>query len=416
MGTITTTTLADSVAALYDADYLVEMQTKPVFSQLVNWRWKVTGDARSHGSTRQIPVYGTTEPAITARTITEDATPVVMFDGYVTMTPYYYDYVMQKSALLDLQAYTEAGKAIVYEVAQNAIISRDSICRAACVGGSYAWRYGGVARTALVYATSGHKASLSNFAAVMAQIQARGTKGFGDNDSMVAPVHPLMAYDVLADSTFLAMEEYGPGGMKSLMNAEIGKYKLLNLRFLSSRTAKLYLAGGSTVSNAHTHLSAAVAAGATAATVDSGTGFAAGDYLSLGTLEAAGTLQTDGTTTDRQEMVQLLSVSTNDLTWIGVGSPDSATNTGCRFVHASGADVVESCTVAAVPICGSESILGTYSEMFGKDPKHFEHPVITHAPGLLYDYGWQWYGGFTRHERSLIVAEFAVSGGILGTN
>jgi hypothetical protein len=339
-----------------------------------------------------------------------------MFDGYVTMTPYYYDYVMQKSALLDLQAYTETGKAIAREVARNAVESRDRICRAVAVGGSYAWRYGGTARTSLVYGTAGHKASLANFSSIMAQIQARGTLGFGDNDSMVAPVHSLLAADILADSTFLAIEEYGPGKMQGLMNAEIGKYKLLNLRFLSNRTAKLYLSGGRTVTGAATALSGAIAAGATACTVDSGTSLAVGDYISLGTLEAAGTLNTDGTTSDRHEMVQLLSVSTNDLTFIGVGTPDSATNTGCRFAHASGAAVTEAYTVAAVPICGSESILGTYSEMFGKDPKHFEHPVITHAPGLLYDYGWQWYGGFTRHERSLIVAEFPVTDGILGTN
>jgi hypothetical protein len=164
-------------------------------------------------------------------------------------------------------------------------------------------------------------------------------------------------------------------------------------------------------------LNGAIAAGATACTVASGTSLAVGDYISIGTLEEAGTLNTTtGVTSNRHEMVQLLSVSTNDLTFIGVGTPDSATNTGCRFAHDTGVAVTEAYTVAAVPICGSESILGTYSEMFGKDPKHFEHPVITHAPGLLYDYGWQWYGGFTRHERALLVAEFAVGDGILGTN
>ena len=297
------------------------------------------------------------------------------------MTPYYYDYVMQKSALLDLQAYTEAGKAIAREVAQNAVESRDLICRAVCVAGSYAWRYAGTARASLALSTAAHQCTVANVSNVMAQVRARGIMGFSDNDSLVAPVHPLLAADLLADTTFLAVEEYGPGKMQGIMNGEVGKYKLQNLRFLSSPWAKLYLSGGLTTHTA-TDFTAALAAGATAGTVTSGTGLSVGEYISIGTLEAAGTLNSDGTTSDRHEMVQLLSVSTNDLTWIGVGSPDSATNTGCRFAHASGAACTQASTVAAVPICGSESILGTYSEMFGKDPKHFEHPVVTHAPGL----------------------------------
>ncbi len=419
MGTTTTTTLADTVKAVYDADYLVEVQNSAVFSQLVDWRWAVSGDPRTHGSTREIPTFGRTEPIATARTITEDATPVVMFDGYVTLTPYYYDFVMQKSILLDLQDYVSIGKPISREVARNGSESVDRLIRGVCIGGSYVWRYGQVARASLVYATTGHKASVANLSAIMAQVRSRGILGFSDNNSLVAPIHPLLAVDLLADSTFLAAEEYGPSQMKGIMNAEVGMYKLMNLRFLSSYTAKLYLSGG-TALQAATTTTAALAAGATTVPVTEQTGLTAGAWISLGTLEGAGTLQTDGTTLDRHEMVlvtaQAGSSGAGNLTVQGIGTPDSGTNVGCRFAHTSGVAVTEACTVAAVPICGTESILGTYATMWGKTPKNFEHSVATHAPDILYDYGWQWYGGFTRHERALLVAEFAVSDGILGTN
>lgn len=416
MGTITTSTLADTVKAVYDADYLQEAQDSAIFSQLVDWRWAVTDDSKTHGSTREIPVFGRTEPNATAASEGQDLTPVQIFDGYVTLTPAYYHWGTRKTNIVDLQDYVAMGKPIAREVARNGSESVDNLIRAVSIAGSYAWRYGGVARASLNLATAAHQLTTANLSSVMAQIRSRGIRGFSDNDSMVGLIHPLCAADALADSTFLAVEEYGPGKMQGIMNAEFGKYKLMNLRFLSSYRAKLYLSGGLTTHTATT-LNGAIAAGATAATVTSGTGLSVGEYISLGTLEAAGTLNTTtGVTTDRHEMVQLLSVSTNDITFLGVGTPDSATNVGCRFAHADAAAVTQATTVAAIPICGSESILGTYATRYGKTPQNFEHEVATDDPGILNVYGWRWYGGFSRHERALIVAEFAVDEGILGTN
>ena len=181
-------------------------------------------------------------------------------------------------------------------------------------------------------------------------------------------------------------------------------FTFAGIRFVPHRAGKLYLSGGATA-QAATTLSAAVAAGATSCTVASATGLAAGDYITLGTLEA-----------NDADQVQITVVSGTDLTIKGGGNTPG--NLGCAYAHASGAAVTEAANVAAVPIIGKNSLKGVHGDDTGR------YGIATLAEGLdvlqtggqgrfVYP-GWYWFGGVGIWTRYLIRGECAVSFGHLG--
>ncbi len=411
MAGIDTTQMGDTVQALYDADFIAEYHKRKVWTQFVNWRWKI--NQKNAGSSKQIAVFGKLGPQVTARAQLSDVNAVRIADGYVSITPYDYHRVVEMDRIVTLQDYADVGKAVAEAVGANAAESLDMLCRTAAVAGTWVYRYGNVARTSLAYGTTGHKISYANLATAKAWVDGKGIPGFSDYGFAII-IHPCIVPDILADTSFIALDEYG-NSAKGLINGEIGKIAGIG-KVIVHDYAKLYLSGGKTA-QAATTLNGAVAAGDTTATLTSDTGMAVGDYVTVGTLEETGTEDGNGDVTDRAEQVMITAVDTDThiITIQGAGKPADDDDFGFRYAHTNGRAVTESANVAAIMLLGKESLMGACEDGH-EEPSTWQHDAYTRVPGILRDYGWSWYGGFSRVEKKMLRIEVAANGGIQGDN
>mgnify|MGYP001589311362 CR=1 FL=1 len=391
-----TSTLGDSVAALYEKDFLEEKRKTSVWAQdgLINWKYAL-GGANLKGSSINIPMIA--EMAIATDDLSEssDVTPVVLDDYVCTVTFAEKGNVVQTTRMLSVENYADSGKQAAFAVGQNQAKSIDMILRTAAIGGTWVAYPAGVGARTGLDATS----DLLTFSDVMllrGLIADSSVQGFGND--LAAICHPLALAGVASDSNFLTATSYL--SKDTVFNGEVGK--LAGLRFIAHEYGKLYLSGG-TVGQTATTTTAAMVAGATTCPVTSSTGIVAGDYITIGTLEAA-----------TAEQVMVTAVATNDLTIMGRGN--SATNFGCKYAHASGVAVTEAANVAGLVIAGRNSLYGAYAKDIGKDGRLAVEWAKTNIPERFLNHSWYWIGGVGRNEHALLRFEVAVPGGILGNN
>jgi hypothetical protein len=183
-------------------------------------------------------------------------------------------------------------------------------------------------------------------------------------------------------------------------------FTLAGIQFLPSNMGRLYLGAG-TAAQAATTLNGAVSKGATTCVVTDATGMAAGNYLTVGTLE------TESVNPGANlEQVYITNVNGTTITVRANGNND---NFGFRFNHASGESVVEAYNVAAIPLIGKDSLIGVY----GSDSKEYGIPKFRDDLDILnrFDYyGWYWYGGVGVIQKKIVLGKCAVSRSIIGFN
>jgi hypothetical protein len=92
-----------------------------------------------------------------------------------------------------------------------------------------------------------------------------------------------------------------------------------------------------------------------------------GDYITLGTLEAAVTsTETSSAAVKRLETVLIISVSGTTLGVAGMGYASAAAQTpGLKYDHPTGESVIEAALVAAIPIFGPSSVMKAYAVPIG---------------------------------------------------
>jgi N4-gp56 family major capsid protein len=392
-----TSTLTDSIATLYEKDYLEECRKTSVWAQdgLVNWKYALGGE-NLRGSSIQIPMIAEMALATTALTETSDVTPVALADYACTVSFYEYGNVAQTTRMLDIENYADMGKMAAFAVAQNKAKSIDSLVRTAAIGGTWVSYVSGVGtRTGLD--TTNDLLTFADLMLLKGLIADASITGFGNDHALL--VHPLVLAGIASDSNFLTAEAYKGNG--TVFNGEVGK--MAGFRFISHEYGKLYLSGGSTA-QAATTTSAAITAGDTTVTLTASANIVAGDYITIGTLEDSGA-----------EQVMVTGYSSGSTATI-MGRGNSATNFGCKYAHASGAAVTEAANAAGIVVAGRNSLFGAYARDIGKDGRVRIEWAKTNIPERFLNHSWYWIGGVGRNEHALLRFECAVPGGIIGNN
>ena len=379
--------LDQTVVASYESDYLLWAEKSAVWQQIVKWQEAIPDDGGG-GSSYDWPVYHEMEPATTALTETLNPTPVALGDSNITVTPTEYGNVAQLTQKLRLQARTSVREAAMKILGQNHARTVDRLVRNSAIGGSWVYRVNNrAARSDLVV---GDVVTYAFLQQLVAQARAAFIPAF-EGDQYLSIVNPLLAADLRNINQFLNPSYYQNQMVGGLLRGEIGS--LAGIRFIEHPYGKMYMAGG-TPDQAATTLAASLAAGASTLSVASSSGLAAGDYVVLGTLEAA-----------TADVVYLTAQSGVSYSFRGIGNAFGSF--GAAFSQASGAAVTEAPNVGAIPIIGSESLWGVYGQSMGK----LGQLVITTGSDTgdwldrFLGIGWKWYGGFGRAEQYLLRGE-----------
>jgi hypothetical protein len=186
-------------------------------------------------------------------------------------------------------------------------------------------------------------------------------------------------------------------------------YRIAGLRFIPSQYAKMFVGAGLPAQGATT-LTGAHAAGSTTIEVGANTGFAVGEYLTVGTLES-------GTTAyHTTEQVRITGINSTTISIYGAGKEGDPDDTGLKFAHANGASVIESQNICALPIMGPESVIVAYSSTVGWEGEFGTVPAPTQLPGRFINHYWYWVGGAKIVDKNCVQLEVPTQGKILGNN
>lgn len=247
-----------------------------------------------------------------------------------------------------------------------------------------------------------------------ATLDANGVEPYAD-DTYVAVIHPLAAHSIVNSSQFTNVVQYSDPKMFYEGKPMAGAPRFKNERFRVSRTrfvvdplGKMFWGAGTPAQTATT-LGDDVAAGATSITVADATGLAAGNYITIGTIESS--------TTSRPttEQVEITAVDGTTLTIRGQGN--AFDNHGVKFAHASGAAVTEAPNVCGCLFFGANTMYGMYEDGLGKEGQQFaKKDVSTFLPDIIWDFGWHWVGGASLVNKHCLRAEFATAVYMAGSN
>jgi N4-gp56 family major capsid protein len=417
MAVTTTTTLDASVVTAYERDYLLAFMQKKVWATLCWQRMlrKVVGGRDLAGKTVQVPVY---EPlSVPTASLTEhlDVTPEAWADSSVSITIAEEGNVVQKTRMLNMTSYVELGQPIASAIGQNMAKRVDRIIRDAVVFNATDVIYGGTATSRVTCDTTADKITYAKVVEAVVRAQNRGVPSFPDG-SYATVVNPALMADVVGLTEWTAVAEYSDPTM--IVTGDISvigkggrfpdeKGRLFNLRFLTHEYGKLFLGAG-TAAQAATSLSADAAAGATSLSVGDATGFAAGTYVTVGTLESSTTAQ------PTTEQVLITAVDGTTLTIRGAGNAFG--NWGLKFAHSSGASVIEAPNVAAIPVLGPESMVLAFADEVGQDGEVAIEWASTNIPRRFQNHSWYWVGGSAIVDKNVVMLEVATTGNILGEN
>lgn len=417
MAVTTTTTMDASVVTAYERDYLLAFMQKKVWATLCWERMKreVIGGRDLAGKTVQVPVY---EPlTVPTASLTEhlDVTPEQWADSYVQVTIAEEGNVVQTTRMLDITSYVELGKPVSESIGQNMAKRVDRILRDAVVLNATDRIYAGLATARDGLDTTSDTLTYAKVVEAVTRAENRGIPSFPD-ESYAAIVNPALMADVIGINEWSNVAEYSDptlivtGDLTVL--AKGGRFpgekgQLYRLRFIPHEFGKLFLGAGTAAQSATT-LSADAAAGATSIEVTSATGLAAGNYITIGTVESGGTAQ------PTTEQVLITAVDGTTLTIRGAGS--TFDNWGLKFAHSSGAAVTEAPNVAAIPVLGPESMLVAFAQDVGQDGEVAMEWAPTNIPRRFMNHSWYWVGGGGIVDKNVVMLEAATTGNILGEN
>lgn len=390
-------TLSDSVVAEFDNSYLLEAEKAPVWHDLVDWEGISEGDGKSSKEfygLEALPVNVTTLPEIS------DIPARSLADSKVTCDWGEYGDRIQLTTLARFQSKPNVRQAGAELIAKQMGESVDTLIRNVILGGTFIYMPNNLlARTGLD-ATS----DLITYARLVDMVGLARSMGLVPfaNDTFAAPVHPFVMAEIMGLTEFKESAVYrnlGDPDKHKVFKYEA--FEFAGIRFVPSRLGKLYLGGGTVAQAATTIATTAVVAGDTTITVTSDTGLAIGDWITVGTLEAADA-----------EQVQITVISTTPILSIQ-GAGNSVSNRGFKYAHAIGAAIVESANVAAIPLVGKGSIKGLYVDEVGL---HGTTVVRTDLDSLnrFVSIGWKWAGGAVIFPKLVLRGEFAINNRIYG--
>ena len=390
--------LDDSVKVKYMSDYLLAAADRSVWSQFVDWDSIIEGQG---GSSFNFVAYEAMDADDVSAILPEkdDIEATSLTDSSITVTPYEYGRRVTLTSLLRFQSHLKTREATAKLVGQNMMDTVERAIRRGVVGGSNVYMpNNNTSRAALAVsetAADNDRVTFEFLSQLVALAQSMGIEPIGGE--YVAVIHPALEPDIIG---LTEVKGIGYNYPEPLYNGEMAR--LMGIRFVRSRYGKLYLSGG-VVAQAATTLNGAVAAGATSIIVTSGTGLAAGNWVTIGTLEAADA-----------EQVQITDISATP-TLVVRGAGNAASNFGLKYAHASGAAVTEATNAAAICLLGANSVKGVYGDNTGKFGKSVIKENIDSLNRLL-SLGWYWYGGIGIVPKYVLRGEVACKQNIFGGN
>jgi len=401
--------LDDTHIAQYIADYYEHVEAEQCWNQFCQQK----GDPGGSGDVVTFFFVPGFDPISTALSERADVVPLRGGDVSKTITMYEYGNAVQLSAMGRVASYIDIEQATENVLANNFLDSWERLCRTPYVAGNLVYRQSGEALRTSLDATNDlitweYLTQLKSFA------KSLKIPSFPDG-TYASVIPPVLEGEVMNLSEWKGVAEYSEPnliwegkmtdfGGKSF-RGEVGQ--VCGIRFCVSNRGKIYLSGG-TLAQAATTLNGAVAAGATSVTVTSATGILAGDFITIGTLEAA-----------TAEQVQVTNVAGAVLTILGVGDEwTSMDNLGLKYAHADLTPVTEAANVAAVPIIGPSSMGRVYNNFTGPYAKVDVGPAAGAViPERFLNFSWWWIGGYgLLSERWMLRGECAVKSGYLGNN
>lgn len=402
MATTGTADRSNSIQTLLTTDMVYEAARSQVWGQFP----KIAPEGELSGARKGSTINIRFQQRLPANTNTinekADITPRVVNDNVSAISINEYGDAVQYAEFLTLVQMGDARKEIGKAIADQQVLSLDRLAgRQYYEGNSYVMRANGVAARSSLDATNDTLKSsgvgMSFIASGIAALRGAGAPGFSSDgngqEKYATVVHTSVAQDIPETSGYLPALQYG--GKMTLFNGEIAEVR--GLRFTESAQGKVYPGAGTTAQGATT-LSASAAAGATTISVTSATGFAVGDFLTLGTLEDGSTVTTENASAavERLETVMVTAVSGTDLTVIGMGYASGAAQTpGLRYAHPSGEAVTEAAQVAAIPIFGPSSVMKAYAVPVGPfGQARVSGPFDTLQ--RFHNVGWYFVGGWAK--------------------
>ena len=384
--------LDDSVKVKYMSDYLMAAAERAVWSQFVDW--DVINEGQG-GSSFNYVAYEAMDSDDAAAKLPEkdDIEATALTDSSISVTPYEYGRRVTLTSKLRFQSHVKTREATAKLVGNNMTDTVEKAIRRGIVGGDFYYRVNDrTARTELVAADV---VSFTYLAQLVSMAQSMGIDPIGQE--FVAVIHPALEPDIIGMTEVKGIVYKNP---EPLYKGEIAR--LAGIRFIKSRFGKLYLGGGSvTAVQAATDLNGAVVAGATSIIVSTGTGLAAGDFITIGA----------GAT---QEQVQITdAAATPTLTIRGAGN--AASNFGLRWAHADAEAVTEAHNVAAICLLGANSVKGIYGANTGKYGKSVIKVDIDSLNRQI-SLGWYWYGGIGIVPKYVLRGEASIVQHVFGGN
>lgn len=372
---ISVANITNHVAPLYTSDYLLAAQPR-LYWQQMSWVWDSMGARR--GDSIKFPFFENMDPVTSTLSETSDPSNADINDALVTMTFAEYGSVVTVTEKLSALAYTEAEKGIAEVVGYNMAESLDLIVRPYYNQGSHVLYASGATRVGL---GRNDKINFGLITRLISFARARKVPQF-DDGYYCTIVHPNVVYDLMQDPAIQNAMIHND--VDRIWNGEVGS--IVGLRIIQAPNGRVFLSAG--VSEvATTANDASIAAGDTVFTVTSATGYTAGDFITIGTLESGATEQAI------TEQVQIVSISGQDLTILGEGN--SQTNAGLRFDHANGVAVTLAPNVYSVPLMGPQSVAQGASDHTGPlGEMRFTGPFD--KLGRLYHVGWYGIWAFAR--------------------
>jgi len=394
--TVTTTSiLSNSVAALYQAEFVMAAKRKYVYSQPPLAFTPAQGviGVGNRGTSVNIPVFHRPIPSTAALSQTADVTPIVFRDDLITITPDMHGQAIQLSQKLSLTAFTDVEAAAVENVAGMAADVRDRLARIQAVGGETV-AFGGDATTRATVGSgaSSYELAYSDWLDAVAFLAGARAPMLSDAAGVAAIISHQTYADQIDDGTLILVGEYSAGAYPFLLNYEIGTH-IAGVRVIKSDFAKVFHGAGASLAMKATVVdTTAMVAGATfldlAATTASG---APGDYITVGTLESTGA--DDPIVT---ETVMILSTGSSAVPIIG-GGP----NGGFIFDHAAGVAVTAGSQVHAALFTTAQALAMVYTNDDGLGPDGLIIPPEN--TGLLKQFnslGYKHFFGFGRMSES----------------
>lgn len=398
-GTSGTAVLTTAIKPKYDADFMLTQEEKTIWRQqgIVNWKDDMGPDG-TRGSSIVYDVYDTMPPATTALPELADKDPSQLTLGTVTITPDEYGDDIMETAKGITESYDSQKKVMAQASGQQMAQTLDMILRDVVLGGTWV-EYAGTATARTGLDTTSDLTTYGSLNDVVAKARHQGLEPFA-GEAFLAPVNPIFFRDIAADSDFSKIVQYQD--KVPAFKGEVGMFG--GVRFISHQYGKVFLSGGQTAQSATTVATTAIAAGDVTFAVASATGLAAGDYITVGVLDAL-----------TAETVKITLVSGTDITIRGLGNTPS--NFGFSLAHAVGVAVTEAANVVAIPILGKKSVWGVAGALHGgKNGDHGMHWMPTNIPERFYVAWWKWFGGYAIYQKAVIRLEAAATTQLMSKN